>query len=264
MFLDGKPSNPSSLDFLHGEGIMEKTTILLASKRDKDRSEILELLAGQSNFLVSNVVEDDFGLVWSAMKLQPNVIIMDFCLEKDETIQLVPTIKRNSPVSSLIMLCSSDKPVPVERILRAGVSGYLIKNHDSPNIVNSIQCVLLGGLYISKTVKSEVANFFILHRIVAPKDATASVNDIIPQPVLTKTELQIFLGILLGNSDKEIAKDINMSTGAIRNCVCQVKKRLDLKNRTQVSMYALSKGLIEWKDSFVRASKDAKAIQLKK
>ena len=236
--------------------ILEKTTILLASKNDKDRNNILELLINQSNFLVSSVVEDDFGLVWSTMKLQPNVIIMDSCLEDTDTINLLPVIKRNSPASSLIMLCPSDKPVPMERVLRAGVSGYLVKSHDTPNIVRSVQCVSLGGLYMSKTVRSEVANFFLPHRIVV-KDATVPANDIIPQPILTKTELQIFLGVLLGNSDEETANNLNMSVGAVRNSICQVKKRLGLKNRTQVSMYTLSKGLIEWRDSFIRTGKDA-------
>jgi DNA-binding NarL/FixJ family response regulator len=62
--------------------------------------------------------------------------------------------------------------------------------------------------------------------------------------LLTVTEQNIFNGIILGQSDKEIADDLNMSIGALRNCVNKVTKKTGLNNRTQITLFALLDGII--------------------
>jgi DNA-binding NarL/FixJ family response regulator len=63
--------------------------------------------------------------------------------------------------------------------------------------------------------------------------------------LLSVTEHNIFNGIVQGQSDKEIADDLNMTIGALRNCVNKVKKKTGLHNRTQITVYAMLSGIID-------------------
>jgi len=232
---------------------LERISVTIASRQDDDRNRMAALLTEQDGFTVASIAWDNFGIVRSAMTRQPNVIIMDFFLEDYDTLRLIPTIKRNSPATELIVLCSPEDHIAVDRVLRAGVSGYLIKQ-DLDRLAFAVRSVFCGGLYVSKTVRMQAFKYFSRHNIVKTPlcDANAIYN------VFTPTELQIFHGIILGHSDSKIAENLNISTGAVRNCICHAKKKVGLQNRTQISLYALSNGLITWENDFFEEKKGVK------
>ncbi|MCL2192142.1 MAG: response regulator transcription factor [Treponema sp.] len=233
---------------------MKKISITIASKQGDDRNIMAALLAGQDDFTVSSIAGDDFDIVRSAMTLQPNVIVMDFYLEDHDTLRLVPVIKRNSPTTALIVLCHPKEHIVVDQVLKAGISGYLLKQ-DIDDLASAIRCVFYGGLYVSKAVKTQAFDYF-------STDGTMKGIEKAPfcdteYRLFTPTELQIFQGIIHGHSDGEIAENLNMSIGAIRNCIYHAKKKVGMRNRTQISLYALSRGMIAWENDFTKA-KDVK------
>ena len=87
-----------------------------------------------------------------------------------------------------------------------------------------------GGLYVSDSVKCNVPIFF---------NGPSPDHNIIDRQCFSPTELQIFYGIALGKKDEEIAKQLNISIGTLRNSVRRVKQKTGLKNRTQIIIYAL-------------------------
>ena len=235
---------------------MKKISITIASKRENERNTMVALLTEHDDFSISSIVTDNFGLVNSAIKLRPNVIVMDFRLEDLDTLRLVPIIKRNSPETAFIVICSPKEQVAVDRVLRAGVSGYLLRQQDFACLPLSVRCVSCGGLYLSEEIKKQAFNCFSPHSLAAqgmgkafPSDTSAA------HRMFTPTELQIFHGIILGYSDSEIAKGLNISVGTVRNYICSAKKRIGLQNRTQVGIYALSCGLIAWEVDFIGTKK---------
>jgi len=234
---------------------LEKISVTIASRLADDRNTMAAILAEQGDFLISGIAGDNFEVVRSAILLQPNVIIMDFYLEEHNTLKIVPIIKRNSPATTLIVLCSAEEHIAVNHVLRAGISGYLLKQ-DLACLALAVKCVFCGGLYVSEKVKKQVFNYFsaggiTMHCI----EKVSSCDTVVRHRVFTPTELQIFQGIILGRSDSKIAENLNISTGAVRNCIYHAKKKIGLQNRTQVSIYALSSGLIAWENDFLEAKK---------
>jgi len=234
-----------------------KISITVASKYEDDRKAIVTLLAEQENFFIANVVEDNFALVNSAVRQHPDVIVMDFCLEDLDILSLAPIIKRNSPATALVVLCSPEDNVTVDQILRAGISGYLRKRHDFVNLALSVRCVFCGGLYFSNETRKKVFGYFAT-RSIAELGAENRHSD--THGIFTPTELQVFLGIIRGYSDNKIANDLHISAGSVRNCICQAKKKSGLHNRTQLSIYVLSVGLIAWENDFLKAVKTRGAV----
>jgi DNA-binding NarL/FixJ family response regulator len=168
---------------------------------------------------------------------------MDFSMDDTDSLDIAPIIKRHSPSTGMIVLCSPDeaffsKNETLAQALKAGISGYLLKQKDIDSIPISIRSVFHGGLYISKSIRLHALHCFSVPTEVFPAGADGS------QFSFSPTEQGIFYGITCGRTDREIAKDLNMRIGSVRNCVNRVKNRTGLKNRTQISLYALSAGII--------------------
>ncbi|MCL1837288.1 MAG: response regulator transcription factor [Treponema sp.] len=212
-------------------------SIAIVCKRSEDREKIIAILGRQDDFVIVCTAEDGYTLLQSALPQQPDVIILDFDLGDVVSLTLTSIIRRRSPSTALIMLCSQEDRVSVEESLNAGISGYLVRQQGFANLAASVRSVYYGGLYIDRNERDETFN-----RICA-----SAADRKIPDrtlPDFTPTELGIFSGITHGHTDTEIASSLNITIGTLRNNVNQAKKKTGLKNRTQVSIYALQAGMI--------------------
>ena len=228
-------------------------TITIASKHEDDRKAISGLLERQDDFNLIHIGKDGYDALKSAKTHQPDIIIMDFVMEDIESSDLAPIIKRNSPSTAFIVLCSDDEQSAVAKALNAGISGYLLRDEGFDNLASSIRSVFHGGLYVSKSVKNSVLNCFSTPTEIFQIGSLSAKHDF-PRHSFTLTEADIFYGISRGHTDREIAKDLNMSIGSLRNCVNHVKKKTGLQNRTQITVFALLSGIIsigKIKDTFL-------------
>jgi len=233
-------------------------TLAIACKNQDDRSAITTLLQEHEDFRIINIGKDGYDALKAAMTQQPDVIIMDFNMEYIDGAKLAPIIKRRSPSTALIVLCSHNevsaiktadtspiddiKTSPISsqnaitRALKAGISGCLLRPEDFINLASSVRSVFHGGLYISKSAKNLAVNY-----LTPPAKAFPANPDISPFS-FTPTETGIFYGIIRGQTDREIAKNLNINIYSLRNCINRTKKKTGLQNRTQITLYALLAG----------------------
>lgn len=219
--------------------------IAIINKHENDRKNIVTLLAEQNDFRMVSIGMDGYDAIKSAMIHRPDIVIMDFNLDDINSLDLAPIIKRNSPASALIVLCSHKERDAVGKVLKAGISGCLLQEEVHSNLVATIRSVFHGGLYISKPIKTQALNSFLVQGVSRKmaNDVFETCPQLFPH-CFSPTELQIFNGIIDGQTDKEIAKNLNMVTGSLRNCINVVKKKTGLRNRTQIAVYALLSGTI--------------------
>jgi DNA-binding NarL/FixJ family response regulator len=211
-------------------------SIAIASRNGDDRKRISALLAEHNDFRIISTGADGYDAFMSAKNHQPDIIIMDFSLRDIDSPELAPLIKRKSPSTALIVLCSPGDTVA--HAFKAGISGYLFRHEEFDNLALSVRSVFQGGLYISKQIKSYALNHF--PGVAGVFSGESSVF----RYSFTPTETGVFCGISGGHSDREIAETLNISIGSVRNCVNRVKKKTGLKNRTQISVNALLAGII--------------------
>jgi len=209
-------------------------SITIASKHKDDRRIINTLLAGQDDFKIASAGADGYHAVRSSMTLKPDIIIMDYDMEDVNGQDIMPIIKRNSPLTDLIALCSDKECGVIDKALKAGIAGFLLWKKDLDKLVSAVRSVFYGGLYISDFAKNQ-----LLAKV-------GHMNTGVPlrRHLLSITEYNIFNGIILGQTDREIAENLNMSIGALRNCINKAKKKTGLRNRTQITVYALLSGII--------------------
>jgi DNA-binding NarL/FixJ family response regulator len=209
-------------------------SITIASKHKDDRKTINTLLAGQGDFKIASAGADGYHAVRSSMTLKPDIIIMDYDMEDVNGLDIAPIIKRNSPLTDLIALCPDKECGVIDKALKAGIVGFLSWKKDLDKLVSAVRSVFYGGLYISELAKNQ---------LLAKLGHIYTANPF-RRNLLTMTEYNIFNGIILGQTDREIAENLNMSIGALRNCINKVKKKTGLRNRTQITVYALLSGII--------------------
>ena len=213
-------------------------TIAITCKNLDDRAAITALLKEQEDFRVISIGSDGYDALKSATKQRPDIIIMDFHMKDINSLELAPIIRRKSPSTALIVLCSPDEQNAVAKALKTGISGYLLRQDGFDNLASSVRSVFYGGLYISKLAKNHALNC-----LSVPAEAFPVELNIAWHP-FTYTELGILNGISRGYTDREIAKSLNICIGSLRNCVSQVKKRTGSKTRTQAAIYALFAGIL--------------------
>ena len=234
-------------------------TITVISGHEHDRQAIAAILAEHDDFHIAGIGVDGYDALKSARTQQPDIIIMDFSMKDSNCTDLAPIIKRNSPSTALIVLYSHDERIVVSKALMAGVSGCLLKQGGINHLPSSVRCVYNGGLYLSQPIRNQV-----LQRLREPKSTKPKLNEPrliepekntmwkylcsaghrIGENFFTFTEMRIFFGITLGFTDGEIAKDLNISTGSLRNCITRIKEKTRLRNRTQMTIFALSAAMM--------------------
>ncbi|MCL2270507.1 MAG: response regulator transcription factor [Treponema sp.] len=215
-------------------------TIAVVCNFSNDRRAIISLLMQQEDFRIMHSLKDSYDVLRSAGRLHPDIIIMDFRLEGIDSSDLAPIIKRKSPSTAFIVLCSQEKNNTVTKVLKAGISGYLIRDEGYDNLASSVRSVFHGGLYISKSARDLALDQFSeqSEQPEPPPDINCS------RCPLTSTEQSILSGITRGFSDREIAKNLNIKIGSLRNCVNRVKKKTGLRNRSQIIIFAMLAGKI--------------------
>jgi DNA-binding NarL/FixJ family response regulator len=134
------------------------------------------------------------------------------------------------------VLCPDKECGGIDKALKAGIAGFLSWKKDLDKLVPAVRSVFYGGLYISELAKNQLL----------VKLGHINTTNSFCRNLLTMTEYNIFNGIILGHTDKEIAEDLNMTLGALRNCINKAKKKTGLCNRTQITVYALLSGILNF------------------
>jgi DNA-binding NarL/FixJ family response regulator len=160
---------------------------------------------------------------------RPDVAIVDISLKSGNGIDLIKRIKdRNNSVRMLVWSMHSEA-LYAERALRAGAMGYINKDQATDKIVEGIQQVLDGKVYLSDAVAQKM-----LHRVVG---GGRKVN-CSPLDALADRELEVFRLIGHGVKTKEIAERLHLSVKTVETYRDRIRQKLDLRDGTQLAHYA--------------------------
>jgi DNA-binding NarL/FixJ family response regulator len=225
---------------------MIKIVIIDDQKQDRDR--ITSLLSAQKGFQIAGSGKDGYDALRLSARLRPDVIIMTLRKNNDEGPELVPLIKRKSPAAEVIFLSGLDDTEHTAKALSTGALGYLLKQSDMDKLAVSVRTVHNGGSFISPMIITRIFGMLseqnryrntgrpVSHPQNSPKKVPANIK---------RTELQIMSFIAKGHSTKEIAEKLRLKQGTVRNYLTSAMHKAGLKNRSQVTAYAITKGLTD-------------------
>jgi len=216
------------------------TSILITANDNEDIKCIHNALNNQSDLNIIGVENDESNTIIKVEQLKPDVLILDLIPQGIGGAELAPIIHRRSPDTAIIMMCDTDENDYAGKALRAGILGFLLRKIDMNKILPAVKIVSLGGYYISASITLKALNIIMLIQRFPGQFLKINYN----YPAFSSTERNIVEHIAQGLSDDEIAFNLNLSAGTVRNCMAVIKHKTNQKNRVCAVIFSLIHGLI--------------------
>jgi len=208
--------------------------ILIADDQTLFRSGLARLLEEDPHVQVVGQAADGEEVVKQAASLKPDVVLMDLKMPNLDGIEATRKILAEHPEIKILILTTFDADSFVLQALRAGASGYVLKNSQPAAIVSSILAVLAGERVMASAVANRVLD--LLTGTTTPKEFYDG---------LTARELDILKLLAIGQANKQIAPRLEISENTVRNHVSHMYEKLHIYDRSQAVLYAVRKGLVE-------------------
>ncbi|MCL7745531.1 response regulator [Halalkalibacter alkaliphilus] len=163
-----------------------------------------------------------------------DVIIMDIRMPEMDGLEAARIIHSRWPDRKVLMLTTFNDDEYALEALKSGASGYMLKDAKPQELIKAIRSCLAGGLSLQDQVAAKV-----MPRLLNQQERTQDVN-----PTLTPRELDIIRRIGEGRSNKEISEELALSVGTIKNHITIILDKLELRDRTQIAIYAIRHNLV--------------------
>jgi DNA-binding NarL/FixJ family response regulator len=160
----------------------------------------------------------------------PDVVLVDISLEDSNGLELIKTIDDLGLQIPMLVLSMHDESLYAEHALKAGASGYVMKQAASNTLIQAIEKVLDGEIYVSKTMSSQMLK--MAFRSSGEKQRSGT-------DALSLRELEVFELIGRGNSTREIAEQLNLSVKTIETYRAHIKEKLNLRSGTELMHRAI-------------------------
>ncbi len=208
--------------------------VLVVDDQTLFRTGLASLLSDDERVEVVGQAVDGADGVKQAAKLKPDVVLMDIKMPNVDGIEATRQIIEAVPGIKVLILTTFETDSQVIQALKAGASGYVLKDSSAAAIVSSIVAVMSG----EKVMASAVAN-----RVLDMLTGTATPKEFYDG--LTNREIEILKLLASGMANKQIAYRLKISEKTVRNHVSNMYEKLGIYDRSQAVLYAVKKGLVE-------------------
>ena len=213
--------------------------VLIADDQELIRQSLQIVVNTKDDMHVTDTVSNGQEVIQSIRKEMPDVILMDIRMPKMDGVQCTKIIKENYPEIKIIILTTFDDDEFVYNALKYGASGYLLKGVSMDELVSAIQTVYSGRAMINPDIAVKVVRLFSQ---MAKADYSVQVEER-GKAELTNSEWKIIEQVEYGASNKEIAERLCLSEGTVRNYLSTILNKLELRDRTQLAIWAVQTGV---------------------
>jgi DNA-binding NarL/FixJ family response regulator len=195
------------------------------------REGLTMLLSEESEIEVVGEARDGAEALEIVGRLQPDVVLMDLAMPNMDGIAATEQIRQNYPAVQVLVLTSFSDDQRVPDAIQAGATGYLLKDILKVDLLKAIHSAALG-----KPTLHPEAQRMLMRQVITPP-ATNLLE------TLTKREMDVLRLIARGNSNKEIAVDLQLTEGTVKGYVSTILGKLNVADRTQAALYAVKHGI---------------------
>jgi DNA-binding NarL/FixJ family response regulator len=210
--------------------------VLVADDQAMVRAGFRMLLADEPDIEVVAEASDGLAAVAEAARTHPHVILMDIRMPELDGLEATRRITASDPDSRVLILTTFDLDEYVYRALRAGASGFVLKDDPPEQLIAAVRTVARGDALLSPSVTRRVIAQFARVRQQAPPKAVET---------LTARELDVFRLITRGYSNAEIGRELFISDTTVKTHVTRLLQKLELRDRAQAIVLAYQTGMFE-------------------
>lgn len=209
-------------------------TLLLVDDHPVVRKGTRELLEGESDMQVLGEAGSGEEALAQARALTPDVILMDVSMPGMNGIEATKAIKAEQPGVGVLVLTSYDDDAYVFALLEAGAAGYLLKNASEDDLLGAVRAVAAGESALHPSIARKV-----LERFSVVSNPTPPEDDLSPR------ELEVLRVAASGRTNKEIARDLDISPRTVQVHLANIFAKIGVGSRTEAVLHGIKRGWID-------------------
>jgi DNA-binding NarL/FixJ family response regulator len=216
---------------------VEKIKIIIADDHTIFRQGLRMLLAQEDDMEVVGEAADGIEALELAKKHNPDIILLDIAMPNMDGVQVAGKIKKSLPRIKIIVLTSYSDDQFLYEFLKLGVSGFVLKDSASQELIYSIRKSHEGMVFFDPSVSKKVMEKFT--------QVSGGKSDFVNYGKLSDREKEVLRLVAEGCATKEVAEKLYISPKTVENHRANIMKKLNIRDRTGLTKYALRLGLID-------------------
>jgi DNA-binding NarL/FixJ family response regulator len=215
------------------------TRVLLVDDQELVRSGLRRILRRRDGLIVVGECEDGDEVAASVATHRPDVVVMDLRMRRTNGIEATRALRADPGAPPVLVLTTFDDDELLSGALRAGASGFLLKDSPAEEVVRAVLTVAAGQALLDPAVTARV-----LDRFRAAPDPAPTVPDPRAAEALTAREREVLELMGRGLSNGEIAETLVISEVTVKSHIGRIFTKLDLRDRAAAIVYAFDRGLV--------------------
>jgi len=200
------------------------------------------VLEGEPDIDLVGQASDGAEAVEKAAESLPDIVLMDIRMPRSNGIEACRAVKEAAPSAKIIILTISDEEEDLFEAIRAGASGYLLKDIPLDEVADTVRAVHGGQSLINPSMAGKLLTEFAA---LARRDDEERAQEV-PAPRLTEREMQVLKLVARGMNNRDIAKELFISENTVKNHVRNILEKLQIHSRMEAVMVAVREKLIEF------------------
>jgi DNA-binding NarL/FixJ family response regulator len=200
------------------------------------------VLAAEPDIELVSEASDGAEAVEKAGETLPDIVLMDIRMPRSSGIEACRALKDVVPSAKIVMLTISDEEEDLFEAIRAGASGYLLKDIPLDEVAEAVRSVYGGQSLINPSMAGKLITEFAT---LARRDTDEERAQRVPAPRLTEREMEVLKLVARGMNNRDIAKELFISENTVKNHVRNILEKLQIHSRMEAVMIAVRQKLIE-------------------
>lgn len=211
--------------------------VLICDDQDLVRDGLTAILSTAPGIEVIGEVDDGSAAIDAALDLEPDVVLMDLKMPGVNGVEATRAITDRNSEIRILVLTTYDGAEWVDDAIKAGASGYLMKDTTRPRLIEAIKGTAAGESHIDPNVAGQLLKQ--VSTSVRTKPNSKMIED------LSEREVDVLKALGKGLTNSEIASALFLSEGTVRNYVSSIITKLDVTDRTQAAVLAVREGIVD-------------------
>ncbi len=212
--------------------------VLIVDDQRLMRDGLRTLIELESDLVVVGEAEDGLEAISAYRNTGPDVVLMDVRMPNLNGVEATRRIKSDWDEANILILTTFDDDEYIFEALRAGASGYLLKDVSGKELADAIRVVADGGTLIAPSVARKVVSEF-----ARLKPASSKTVETLSDP-LSQREIEILKVLAQGHTNKEIGEILHLAEGTVKNYVTSILQKIGARDRTQAALRARELGIL--------------------
>jgi two-component system response regulator NreC len=209
----------------------EPITVVLADDHRVVRSGLRVLLESDGRFSVLDEAGDVPGTIVKVRECRPRVLVLDLNMGGESSLEAIPQLRTELPDTHIVVLTMQENPAFAQAALRAGATGYVLKEAADAELMTAVVAAAQGRTYLNPELGAKLA--------AQPPEA-----DIRPDS-LSPREVEVLRLIALGHTNSEIAASLFLSVRTVESHRAHIQQKVSLTTRAELVSYARQRGLLD-------------------